>query len=406
MKLFEQLHLKFLIIPLIAVGSLLAITFCTIFGITYYTTTNEINDRIHTAASSLSVKREPTGSNKSMVIFITESQNGQKTYTAYHAYDYTDAQIHEIASNLKEDRAYVKLDGRRVVYELGNKGIVDNSTVSAYAIIDCTEQYQTLSTLGLTLLVVFIVSLAIIAFLSYILATSATKPVKDAFEKEKDLVANASHELKTPLTVAKTNLDLIASNPNVSVQENMKWIESARYQIDRMSNLVLQMLELSKIERDDYEVTKTNLDLSSIIEGVLLSFEAACYENNIRFVSDVQPNIYYTCNALETEKLITILVDNAIKYTPKNGEIAVTMAKTLKSITIKVTNTGEGIPPEKLSKVFERFYKLDEAHKEAGNSFGLGLSIAKLIATSMGGDISCYSEINKYTTFEIQLPIH
>ena len=81
------------------------------------------------------------------------------------------------------------------------------------------------------------------------------------------------------------------------------------------------------------------------------------------------------------------------------------MAKTLKDISIKVTNTGEGIPPEKVAKIFERFYKLDEAHKESGNSFGLGLSIAKLIATSMGGDIKCYSVVGEYTTFEIILPI-
>lgn len=405
MKLFEQLHIKFLIIPLIAVGSLLAVTFCTIFGITYYKTTTELTDKVHSVSSTLTITKDPSTTGRAMIIYITE-QNGQKTYTHYNSYEYTSSQIDFIAANLEKEKAYLKVDNKRVLYELGDSKIIDNKKITSFAIIDCTEQYQTISTLGLTLLVVYIVSLAIIAFLSYILATSATKPVKEAFEKEKALIANASHELKTPLTVAKTNLDLVVSNPNISVQENLKWIESARYQIDRMSNLVLQMLELSKIEREGYQVEKTNLDLSSIIEGILLSFEAACYENNIRFVSDIQPNIYYNCNAIETEKLITILVDNAIKYTPLDGEIAVTMAKTLKNISIKVTNTGAGIPPEKLKRIFERFYKLDESHKESGNSFGLGLSIAKLIVTSMGGDISCYSEVNKYTTFEILLPIH
>ena len=95
-----------------------------------------------------------------------------------------------------------------------------------------------------------------------------------------------------------------------------------------------------------------------------------------------------------------------IKYTPKNGEISVSLAKTLKMISIKVTNTGEGIPQEKINRIFDRFYKLDASHKESGNSFGLGLSIAKLIANSMNGDVICYSELGKFTTFEIQLPLH
>ena len=234
-------------------------------------------------------------------------------------------------------------------------------------------------TLGLTLLSVFLVSLVVITGLSYILAMSATKPIKDAFDKEKALLANASHELKTPITVAKTNLDLVLSDTHGTVSENQRWLEGAKYQIDRMNSLILQMLEISRLERPDYQAEKSDVNISELIEGVFLSCEAGCYENNIRFVSSLQPDVFYRCNKIEAEKLITILVDNAIKYTPRGGEICITLAKTLKNISIKVTNTGEGIPPEMIDRIFDRFYKLDESHKEAGKSFGLGLSIVKFL---------------------------
>lgn len=405
MKLFQQLHIKFLIIPLVAVGSLLAVTFCTIFGITYTSTINELNDSIEVEANTINVLHEPNSGGRNLIIYITVADDGSSSYKSYYAYE-DKSKIDAIAASLTKEQAFLKIDSSRYLYKLGDKKSTEEGMVYGYAIINCTEQFKTITTLGFTLLVVYLVSLVIIAGLSFILATSATKPVKEAFEKERDLVANASHELKTPLTIARTNIELLSSNQNSTIKENQKWIDSAKYQIDRMNSLILQMLELSKMERDDYKVEKTNQNISSLIEGILLSFEAACYENNIRFVSDLQSNIYYECNKIETEKLITILIDNAIKYTPKNGEISVSLAKTLKMISIKVTNTGEGIPQEKINRIFDRFYKLDASHKESGNSFGLGLSIAKLIANSMNGDVICYSELGKFTTFEIQLPLH
>jgi len=404
MNLFKQLHLKFLIIPLIAVGSLLAITFCTIFGITYFSTMSDIDKMLEEASISASATPQ---SNKYLYIVFTTEKDGKSSYNYHNFFSFKDDEVSSIVSQVVEsDSNTFMINGRHFNYAHKGPYLNDREqSVTIYYIVETTDQYNTIKTLAITLLTVYIVSLVIIAGLSYILAYNATKPVKDAFEKERDLVANASHELKTPLTIARTNLELIASDPNTTVAENIKWLESARYQIDRMNNLILQMLELSKMERDGYTVEKSDINISELIEGILLSFEAGCYENNIRFVEDIQPNIEYKCNKVETEKLITILVDNALKYTPRGGEIAVVMAKTLKDISIKVTNTGEGIPPEKVAKIFERFYKLDEAHKESGNSFGLGLSIAKLIATSMGGDIKCYSVVGEYTTFEIILPI-
>ena len=402
MNLFDKLSYKFLLIPLIILGSLLLITFITIYSITYSTTNDEIDKTLeHGAVSNPSA----TLDGKYMYIKVVDMA-GLKTITSYGFNNYTDEDIKAIESQLtSSEKGKCSYNGRYYAYVTREFNLEDTSNVTIYTILDWTEQRNTNLTLGLTLLSVFFVSLVVITGLSYILATSATQPIKEAFDKEKALLANASHELKTPITVAKTNLDLVLSDPHGTVAENQRWLEGAKYQIDRMNSLILQMLEISRLERPDYVAEKSDVNISDLIEGVFLSCEAGCFENNIRFVSSLQPDVFYKCNKIEAEKLITILVDNAIKYTPRGGEICITLAKTLKNISIKVTNTGEGIPPEMIDRIFDRFYKLDESHKEAGKSFGLGLSIAKLISKSMGGDVTCFSEIGKYTTFEITLPL-
>ena len=402
MNLFDKLSYKFLLIPLIIVGALLLVTFTTIFSITYSTTNNEIEKTLDRGAA---IGPAAPLDGKFMYIKVVTLNDTQET-TSYGFNNYTNEDIESIKDLLNQNnKGKFGYDGRSFAYVERDFTLEDNSKVTIYTILDWTEQRNTVMTLGLTLLSVFLVSLVVITGLSYILAMSATKPIKDAFDKEKALLANASHELKTPITVAKTNLDLVLSDPHGTVSENQRWLEGAKYQIDRMNSLILQMLEISRLERPDYQAEKSDVNISDLIEGVFLSCEAGCYENNIRFVSSLQPDVFYRCNKIEAEKLITILVDNAIKYTPRGGEICITLAKTLKNISIKVTNTGEGIPPEMIDRIFDRFYKLDESHKEAGKSFGLGLSIAKLISKSMGGDVTCFSEVGKYTTFEITLPL-
>ncbi len=393
--MFKEMHLKFLLIPLILVGALLAITFSTIFSITYSSTTTDTEKALENGSLSTDNGR---------FYYVKIFENGDVEYSS-NFNSMTEDDKNNIRALMNQDEGRFTYNDLSYAYLKKNTTLEDETKVTVYTILDWTERRNTLVTLGSTLIIVFFVSLLILGGLSYILAYSATQPVKEAFNKEKELLANASHELKTPITVAKTNLDLVLSDPSQTIAENKRWLEGAKYQIDRMNSLILQMLELSRLERNDYYAEKTDLNISTLIEGILLSFEAGCYESNKRFVSSLQPDVYYKCNKVETEKLITILVDNAIKYTPNGGEICVTLAKTLKNISIKVTNTGEGIPPELIDKIFDRFYKLDESHKEAGKSFGLGLSIAKLISQSMGGDIKCFSEVGRYTTFEITLPI-
>lgn len=300
--------------------------------------------------------------------------------------------------NATSDR--VSVSGRE--YRIGVAQLPDRVK---YVIYDFTASARHIHALVITLVIIYVVSLSAITLLGYGFSKSAVQPLKLAFHKQKELVANASHELKTPLTIASTNLELVRSEPTLSVADNEKWLASASYQLERMNSLVLQMLELSAF---DQKKTANNewVDVSELCQGVLLSFEAACYERNITLRNYITEGIRYFCDRIELEKLVTILVDNAKKYTQVGGVIDFTLTRSLRHNEIIVSNTGKGIPKGQTDKVFERFFKSDPSHRENGNSFGLGLSIAKSIVESMGGDIVCSSEYGKSTTFKVMLPIN
>lgn len=402
MKLFDDLHRKFLIIPLILVGCLLAFTFCTIFGVTYTTTMVNINNTVDDAIESITTTNpENTVINNNLIFISIYNDKIQ----SYHADSYSDEYINKIVERVTNTtQTDFNIDGR--IFKVRRKSFSKDGiqVFRVYAVYDYSTQYHTIKTLGFTLLFVYIFCLFIITLLSYLLALNATKPVKDAFEKEKKLIANASHELKTPLTVALTNLELVQSEPNSTVEENKKWLDSATTQMKRMNAMILQMLELSKVESEEHKIQHSPLDFSSLCEGILLSFEAACFEKHITLNTQIEQNLIVLGNSIETEKLVSTLLDNAIKYTNKSGEINVSLKRTSKHLHLVINNTGEGIPPEKISHVFDRFYKVDESHQESGNSFGLGLSIAKSIAESMNGDITCKSEVGKFTEFEVIIP--
>lgn len=403
MQLFEDLHRKFLIIPLVIVGCLLAVTFCTIFGITFYSTMNEVNETVEKASAGIATTNPLKNPPIDKIIYIYNVNNEIKFFN----FDtYSETEREQIIENvLSSNKTNITIDDKR--FAIRRRKFTDsvkNVDIIAYTVYEYTQQFNTIKTLGSTLIVVYTLSLLAIAGLSYILAYNATKPVRIAFEKEKELIANASHELKTPLTIIQTNLSLLESEPNSTILENKKWIDSSTLQLNRMNEMIIQMLELSKFEDPNKKVNKEVINLSELCEGLLLSFDALCFEKGISFKTTIQPNILLECDRVETEKMITTLADNALKYTNVNGQIDVVLSATNKTISYKITNTGPGIPHEKISKIFDRFYKVDESHKENGNSYGLGLSIAKSIANSLGGDIKCTSEIDKYTTFEVTLP--
>lgn len=278
----------------------------------------------------------------------------------------------------------------------------DSTTL--YAVIDRTSDRQSLTFIATIIVLIYVTALIVAVLFFYIYSSYALAPVEESFKKQRDLIANASHELKTPLTVIATNLAVMKSEPHSTVEENAKWMDAIDAQIKRMNGLIVNMLQLSKMENAVVNLTDT--DLSELTEGACLGFDAVCFEKGLRLISAVAPGIRVMGDKDALERLITGLLDNATKYCNANGKIGLKLTADGKKAKLVVMNTGEAISEEDAQHVFDRFYRSDGARSNPdGNSFGLGLAIARATVQAHGGTITCHGIKDRGTVFEVTLPL-
>ena len=247
--------------------------------------------------------------------------------------------------------------------------------------------------IGSTVLLVFFI-------LSCILSKWALKPVEQAWDKQKQFVADASHELKTPLTVILADSDVLLNHSTESISSQKKWIDSIQSEANRMRKLVENMLFLAKNDANRIEISMQNCSLSDICFHCVLPFESIAFEKGIDLIDEVEENIEVHGNESQLKQLILIFLDNAIKYTPSGGKIYFKLAKIQNKPVITIRNTDSYIPPEDLKHVFERFYRVDKSRKYQGGA-GLGLSIASQIAQSHKIKINVTSSEKQGTEFTL-----
>ncbi len=240
--------------------------------------------------------------------------------------------------------------------------------------------------------------------ISMILARIALKPVEDSWSKQKQFVADASHELKTPLSVIMANTEIIASHQDETVASQMQWIENTRLEAKRMAELVADLLFLAKND-DGLKVQMEPVNISDCIETTVLSYDAVFYENGKSFRYDVVRDVKVIGNVGQIKQLTTILLDNANKYSVGDGNIFLNLTCAGRHITLSVSNDSEELSEEQISHLFDRFYTLDKSRNAEKSGNGLGLSIAKMISQTHGGDISA-SYSNGRTYFVVELPAY
>ncbi|MBR5662807.1 MAG: HAMP domain-containing histidine kinase [Bacilli bacterium] len=260
-------------------------------------------------------------------------------------------------------------------------------------IVDNTNQTNRMYRYMVTSLIIFFIVEIIAYFLTRFLTKWIVKPVEESFEREKRFIGDASHELKTPIAV------IMASADAYEQDKEKKWLNNIKSESDRMNKLVTELLDLNSLENKEFK--KEHVDLSKLIESSLLPYESLFFENSLKFTYDIKPNIKCEVNEEKIKELISILIDNAIKYSKKNGKVKVSLY-TDKDIYLKVSNQGEEIKEEDINRIFDRFYRADKSRNRKSNNYGLGLSIAKKIVDLHNGDISVESK-NEKTTFTVKL---
>ena len=235
--------------------------------------------------------------------------------------------------------------------------------------------------------------------LSVALSHWLTSPVVQTLESQKQFISDASHELKTPLTVISSNADLLEKEIGTNIR--LKYI---RQETTRMSHLVQEMLTLVRMDnhKSVYRA-KVSFSLSRTLMGIVLPFESVAFEHGIFLNTQIEENLNFYGREEEFQQLLSILIDNAIRYTPAKGTITVAAGQQHRKIYISVANTGEPIPPQIQEKIFDRFFRADESRENQEGHYGLGLAIAHSIVTQYHGKISVNCK-DGITTFQIVLP--
>ena len=227
------------------------------------------------------------------------------------------------------------------------------------------------------------------------------KPVERAWTQQKQFVSDASHELKTPLTVILTNAEMLR-DPSYSEPERQRFAESILTMSHQMRGLVESLLELARVDNGAVKKVFEALDWSSLVQDAVLPFEALFFEKGLTLQTDIEPGITVRGSAQHLRQCAEILLDNAVKYSAP-GTVCVALKKTgHDKCALSVATPGEPLSPEECKNVFKRFYRADRA-RAMDHSYGLGLSIAESIVSEHGGKIRCEGKADR-NVFTVTLP--
>ncbi len=303
--------------------------------------------------------------------------------------------ISEVSSGESTDR--IKINGKYIAYTTYTTEFSPYKYIAVYDYSEDVESFM--EYMAITFVSLFIVILVINLFVIHF-SNKYLLPIQKAFTKQQELVANASHELKTPITIINTSISILNTTPLTDEQKH--WVDGISTQVTRMSKLVNEMLTLARFEakKNTQEFVKVNF--TEVVETIALETDAIAFEKQIDMRTDIAQNIYVRGIKNDLEKLVSILIENAMKYTEKGKTIEIKLAVEKRKAVLRVKNEGDGIPPEQIPKLFDRFYRCDESHSGA-EGFGLGLAIAKAIVDNHDGNIGVDSKVGQYTEFLVVL---
>ncbi|MDD6827316.1 MAG: HAMP domain-containing sensor histidine kinase [Oscillospiraceae bacterium] len=268
-------------------------------------------------------------------------------------------------------------------------GMPDDTGRKTLILLDRSIEISTLQRLMVSFIFIACAGLIIVFFLSLFLANWAIKPIELAWNKQKQFIADASHELKTPLTVISTNVDVVLSTPNDYIQNQERWLRYIKLETSRMSKLVNELLYIAKSDSNEIKMEMSEFDISNTVSGLCLVFEPLAFEAQRELVCDISPRLKLFGDEDRIKQLFTILIDNAIKYSIIGTTISVSLFRNNQGrIKFCISNKCEELTEENISKLFDRFYRVDSSRNSGTGGNGLGLNIARTIAEAHNGTVN------------------
>lgn len=273
------------------------------------------------------------------------------------------------------------------------------------AFVDRSYETSNIRSLLLWSLLGFVAAWLAFLFLVWRLSSWVFRPVEEAWSQQRQFIADASHELKTPLTVILANLRILGNHREDTIANQMRWIESSDQEALRMKKLVSDMLLLARNDADETQPLATEPVLfSDVVLGAILSFESVALDNSLRIHDEITPDIVVDGDKAQLEELVGILLDNACKYAAPESVISVRLTRQERSVHLAVHNKGDAFDDDAIAHLFERFYRLDQSRTRQTGGYGLGLAIADSICQRHQGHISAANE-DEGVTFHVTLPI-
>ena len=385
--------------------SLLTIVFIAISIATYSFTAIDIDRDVHNKLTNMTKRKGPPPPEDNLDIVITidlDKENNVISFTSNLGNDALD--INNIVAQIQStDTLDGKISLQDSKFSFLKKQI--NSNMIRIALINNTAKKQGLYNLQKSFLIVGLLSLIVFWRISVYFTNKALAPLQESIEKQERFIADASHELKTPLTIIKTNIDILKQNKDDTIRNQYKWIDYIDSQSNRMFDLVKEMLSLATLDIQNKNENFEVINLSQIIDDIVLSFEVVIFEKSLILEDNIQKDLAIKGNIKDIQKLVSILLDNAIKYVNKGGTITLELNNSKNKISLLVKNTGSIIAEDDLEKVFVRFYRTDKSRNSKSGGYGLGLSIAQSIVEKHKGKIFARSIENKETVFQVDFPL-
>lgn len=304
---------------------------------------------------------------------------------------YSDDELAGIAMEIMKGN---KTHGTRgnLIFRMADKG-----GYTLVAFMDNTIMQGSMATLFRYTLMFGSIVIIVFFFLAVYLAKRIVKPLEESYHRQKQFISDAGHELKTPVSVVSANAELLAREIGGN-----QWLSNIQYENERMGALVTQLLELARTENVSPQMEC--IDLSRLTAGEALPFESVAFENGIILESDMADDVQVSGNSVQLRQLISILLDNAIRHCSHGGKVWLILKQEKNTASLSVVNDGEEIPKDQRKKIFERFYRADQARNSESGNYGLGLAIAKAIVTAHKGRIEVLCHDGK-VEFAVCIPL-
>lgn len=416
--MFKRLRNRFLILNAVIISIMMHVTFATLYFITYQNMRADADRELHnisehyrTSGAHLAtapvddmrpVPPDPVLPEHFASFFVTTDNHWN---------------ISSISSIVNLERNFYETITKEAAVQNKNRGQLElGGSDWAFLVQPAPAGYMivflnTTSRQGMNLNVMHSFSVValpmfiMIFFISKFFADTSIRPIQAAFDKQKRFIADASHELKTPLAAINANVAAILSGGTDAAHSRSKWLRYIKSETERMTKLTDDLLYLAQVDYSDLQLSYAEFNLSEAVENAILTMEAIFFENRISLAYQLEPGLATRGNHEQIQQAVMILLNNALKYTNENGSVHVALQRRHRDIVLTVSNTGDGISPEHMDRIFDRFYRTDPSRARHRGGHGLGLAIAKEIVDQHKGSIYCKSVVNEKTTFYIELPL-